>query len=456
MNKIIAVARREFAAMVATKAFLLSITLMPILMFGGIVVATMLQNRAGDVTDRRLVIADGSGGELFGDLQQAVADRDKLLAAVAERAGDDAAPAEPKYVLERFASDALSDADRVALSNRVRDGEIKAFVEIPASILDDAQAHADEGIAPGAIASPPANADVLYYGTAAELAPERRWLEIAIDGAVKARRFKELQLDAALVARATADVDVESRGLVREVSGGRVSGGEAGQAMTNIFLPFGFMMLMFMIIMLSAQPLLESAMEEKNGRIAEVLLGSVSSFDLMLGKLLGNVAGSLTAVGIYASGGLALAWYKGWADMIPWDLVPWFLVFQVLAVLLFSSIFMAVGASVSQLKEAQSMLLPVWLLMMVPMFTWMQMVREPNGPLAVGLSFFPPAAPLVMVVRLASEEVVPAWQIAASLVLLVAATLAVTYLAGRIFRVGMLWQGKTPKLSELVRWAWRG
>ena len=137
---------------------------------------------------------------------------------------------------------------------------------------------------------------------------------------------------------------------------------------------------------------------------------------------MGNVAGSLSVVAIYAVGGFAAAVYNGWTDIIPWDLVPWFLVFQVLAVLLFSSIFMAVGAAVTQLKEAQSMLLPVWLLMCMPMFVWLQIVREPNGPLAVGFSLFPPSAPLVMVLRLASEEVVPAWQLALSLVVLVATT----------------------------------
>jgi ABC-2 type transport system permease protein len=197
-------------------------------------------------------------------------------------------------------------------------------------------------------------------------------------------------------------------------------------------------------------------MEEKSGRIAEVLLGSVSSFQLMLGKLLGNVAGSLSVVAIYAAGGYAAAAYNGWSDRIPWDAAPWFLVYQVLAVLLFSSIFMAVGAAVTQLKEAQSMLLPVWLMMCIPMFVWFQIVREPNGSIAVGLSFFPPSTPLVMVVRLAGEEVVPAWQIVATVAVMVASVAAITYLAARIFRIGMLWQGKTPKFSEMLRWAWSG
>ncbi len=444
MRKILTIARREFDAMVATKAFLLSITLMPILMFGGILVASRMQ-KFGDVSDKRIVIADGTGGALFDVLQKAAESRNAALASAKPEFDDDKEAPQAKYVLERNEKDVLEDADRLALSDRVRDGGIKAFVEIPATLLDDP--------AGGAVAAPPT---VEYFAPAAMFSEERGWIERVINEAVKARRLQAMNLDPTVVARATASVPVEGRGLVKQLEDGRVGGGEEGRKMVAIFVPFGFMMLMFMVIMMSAQPLLESVMEEKGGRIAEVLLGSVNSFQLMLGKLLGNVAGSLTVVGIYAAGGYALAAYNGWTDFIPWDLVPWFLAYQVLCVLLFSAIFMAVGSSVTQLKEAQSMLLPVWLLLCIPMFVWLQAVREPNGPLATGLSFFPPATALMMVLRLASEEVVPPWQIAASLALLVACTLAITFLAARVFRVGMLWQGKTPKLYELARWALRG
>jgi ABC-2 type transport system permease protein len=446
MRKILTIARREFEAMVGTKAFLLSITLMPILMFGGVLVASRMQ-KFGDVSDKRIVIADGTGGAMFDVLAEAAEQRNTALASAKSDPADDDDDESPqaKYVLERNEKDVLQDADRLALSDRVRDGAIKAFVEIPAKLLDASDT---------AAATTPLTVE--YFAPAAMFSEERGWVERVINEAVKAQRFQAMNLDPAVVARATASVPVEGRGLVKKLDDGRVGGGEEGRNMMAVFLPFGFMMLMFMVIMMSAQPLLESVMEEKSGRIAEVLLGSVNSFQLLLGKLLGNVAGSLTVVAIYAAGGYALAAYNGWTDSIPWDLVPWFLVYQVLCVLLFSSIFMAVGSAVTQLKEAQSMLLPVWLLMCIPMFVWLQAVREPNGPLATGLSFFPPATALMMVLRLASEEVVPSWQIAASLAILVVTTLAITFLAARVFRVGMLWQGKTPKMHELARWALRG
>ena len=114
----------------------------------------------------------------------------------------------------------------------------------------------------------------------------------------------------------------------------------------------------------------------------------------MSGKLLGTVGGSLTVFGIYLVGAYSFAAYKGWTDQIPFHLAPWFVIFQIMGVLFYAAIFLAIGASVSQLKEAQSMLLPVWMLMMCPMFVWIFIVRDPLGPMATYFSLFPPATPL--------------------------------------------------------------
>jgi ABC-2 type transport system permease protein len=437
MRKIWTIAKREFGAMVATKAFLISIALMPVLMFGGIFIASRAQ-KVGDVRDKVIVVVDGTGGLLSGDIEQSAASYNSIAGSAAS------SPAPTgKIMIERYPADELSDEQRLALSKRVRKEEIKAFTEIPASILN-------------ANGSTNRNPEVKFYAQNAMLSAERGWFEQTLNEAVKTRRLKSLHLDVDAVKQATARVAVVPLGLFKQSADGAIRSADKGSSMIGIFMPFGFMMLMFMVIFMSAQPLLESVMEEKSGRIAEVLLGSVNSSKLMLGKLLGNVAGSLTVVAIYAAGAYFVIVYNGWTDMVPLALAPWFLIYQILAVLLFSSLFMSVGAAVNQLKEAQTLLLPIWLLLACPMFVWLQIVREPNGTIAQWMSFFPPATPLVMILRLASETTIPAWQTAASLVLLVATTAFGVYVAGRIFRVGLLWQGKSPRISELIRWAWRG
>jgi ABC-type Na+ efflux pump permease subunit len=460
MRKLFTIAKREYGAMVVTKAFLVSITLMPLMMFGGMLIASRME-KMGTKSDRTIVVADGSGGVLFDDLAKAARARNEWLAASRSsqtNADDvlkpsvDAANNEirvpigssqamgPRYVLERHKDDSLTDEERWHLSERVRNEQLAAFVEIPPGLAD--------GKDP--------TAKVRFYAQNPMLSGERAWLEQAVNDAVKTHRLAALKLDAAEVRQATAPVPVVPLGLFKQTADGRIRGADESKNMIGVFLPMIFMMLMFMVIFMSAQPLLESVMEEKTGRIAEVLLGSVSPFQLMAGKLLGNVAGSLSVLAIYAGGGYALAAYNGWTDYIPIDLVRWFLLYQVLAVLLFSSLFMAVGAAVTQAKDAQALLLPIWLVICLPMFIWLPMVREPNGSVAVGMSFFPPATPMAMVLRLAGEAVIPMWQIFSTLAVLVVATAVCIYAAGRIFRIGILWQGKTPRFSELMRWAWRG
>jgi ABC-type Na+ efflux pump permease subunit len=245
-------------------------------------------------------------------------------------------------------------------------------------------------------------------------------------------------------------------GLVTRTAGGNISEAKEKNQLTDIFLPMGAMMFMFLVIFMAAQPMLESVLEEKSQRIAEVLLGSANPFQLMLGKLLGTVGGSMTIFLIYLAGGIFLARNRGLMDSVPLELIPWFFVFQLLGVLFYASMFMAVGASVSQLKEASAMLMPVWMLLMLPIFIWLPIVQDPNGALARWISLFPPATSTTMVLRLATGASIPLLELVLATLLLLVSTALVVVVAGRIFRVGMLWQGKVPRLTELLRWALTG
>jgi ABC-type Na+ efflux pump permease subunit len=278
-----------------------------------------------------------------------------------------------------------------------------------------------------------------------------------INDILRTRRLQQAGIDPQVVQRAGAPfIPVEPLGLVDRSAAGQVTKAQESNLVDALFIPFGVMLLMWMVIFLAAQPMMESVLEEKSQSIAEVLLGSVDTFQLLLGKLLGGVAGSLSVMAIYGLGAIGYAWHADYLHLVPLRVLPWFLVYQVLAVMLFGSVFMAVGSAVTQLKEAQSMLLPVWMVMMIPLFVWLQVVREPLGPLATWLSFFPPATPLVMVLRSAATASVPWWQQALGILVLLATTLLVVFLAARIFRIGFLARGKTPKLTELLRWALHG
>lgn len=434
MGKIWTIARREYLAMVATKAFIISIAVMPIFMFGSLAISRFSDKFAQE-DDKTIAIFDPSG-QMYPALEVLVKEYNANIDSAAESDSENEGGQQPKIELKKLADEKLTDDRRLELSDQVRDSKLSAFVEIPADINDPASESA-----------------VRYYSTDAPFSSSRRWLDQAINGLLQTRRLQASGIDPQIVQQASRRVPVKGMQLYSREKGGEIKSGEEKETSTAIFIPFGMMMFMFMIVMLTAQPMLESVLEEKTERIAEVLLGAANPFQIMVGKLLGNVCGSLSIFGIYVLGTYALVTKQGWEDYIPLDVIPWFAAYQILAVLFFSSIFMTIGASVRQLKEAQGMLMPVWLMMFIPMFIWLPTLRAPNGTIATAVSFFPPATPLMMVLRLSTDTPIPLYQTVLSLVLLMLATVGIVFVASRIFRVAILWQGKTPKITELFRWA---
>ena len=112
----------------------------------------------------------------------------------------------------------------------------------------------------------------------------------------------------------------------------------------------------------------------------------------------------------------------------------------------------AIGAAVNELREAQILLMPVMLLLMVPMVLNMPILRHPNGTLATALSLMPPTSPMVMMLRLSSSAPPPGWQVALSILLGILGAVLAVWLAGKVFRIGLLMHGQPPDLRTLWRW----
>jgi ABC-2 type transport system permease protein len=213
---------------------------------------------------------------------------------------------------------------------------------------------------------------------------------------------------------------------------------------------------MFLVLMMVANPLMQGVVEEKMHRIAEVLLGSLSPFELMLGKLLGMAAVSLTIVTIYLLGAIWAAHHYGFGDYLPpAGLLVWFFVFQTLAALMYGAVFAAIGAACTDMKETQNLLLPVMLICCVPMFLLTNVIRDPNSPVVIAVSFFPFATPMLMVARQAVPPGVATWQPVLGVAGVLGMTLLCVWAAGRIFRVGLLMQGKGATVGEIGRWVFR-
>ena len=435
MRKILVIARREYTAMVGSKAFVISIAIMPILMLGGAVVPQLLRNKV-DTGEKRIVVLDESGA-LFDSIEKAVAARNEFATHDPETGKQIA----PIYKVEAGPSEDVNDELRLKLSNEIRQGDLYAFVEIPADVLR-APTSGEPTV-------------MTFFAENTALSDVKRWFDHTLTNIVQTRRLEAAGIDPQVVDQSRA-VALEGRGLFQQTAGGEIKKSQGRQEVFSILLPLGIMMFMFMIIMMSAQPMLESVLEEKTNRIAEVLLGSATPLQIMTGKLFGNVAGSLTIAAIYLTGAYGLARYNDMLDIVPFDILPWFVVYQILAVLMFSSLFMSIGAAVNQLKEAQSLLLPIWILIVLPLFVWLNIVTNPTGSFATWLSMIPPFIPMLMCLRMSATSSIPTWQPVLGLVLSLATTALCVFAASRVFRIGMLTQGRAPKMSELVRWAITG
>jgi ABC-type Na+ efflux pump permease subunit len=120
--------------------------------------------------------------------------------------------------------------------------------------------------------------------------------------------------------------------------------------------------------------------------------------------------------------------------------------------LLYGSISIAVGAACNDLKDAQNLMLPVMLPLTMPMLLLTSIVEAPSSPLATAISLFPPATPIILLLRLGLQPTLPGWQIAVGVAGTLLTTAVCVWAAGRIFRIGLLLQGRSARLGEMLRW----
>jgi ABC-2 type transport system permease protein len=428
MRKTFIVAQSEFGTLVRSKAFIITLVLMPVVMVASIYLAKASKN-ATDDKPRRFAYIDRTGA--VGPVLTLMAAERNATAAASR-----VAPFEPVAISPEGRSESEL---RLELSDRIRKKELFAFVEIPADIAD-----------------PDAKSEIRYYSDSPSYLTLPQWVRLTVNQAVLAQRFRAASVDPLLVARLTKQAQLTNLGLFERGAGGEITAAEKVDQMRAQGVPAVMLVLMYVTIMASAPQLLNSVIEEKMSRISEVLIGSVTPFELMLGKLFGCVAVSLVLAGVYIAGGIGVANYWGYADAIAPSMGAWFTLFLVLAGLLFGSIFIAIGAACTDLKDSQSMMTPVMVLVMLPVFTWAAVLRAPDSTLSLTLSLLPTAAPFLMLLRIGLQPGPPLWQILLSVSLMALTTLLAIWAAGRIFRTGLLMQGKSATVGEMIRWVRAG
>jgi ABC-2 type transport system permease protein len=470
VRKTLCIAGREYRAAVYTKAFIISVILLPLMMFGGILMQKLSQ-KIGDQTTKRVAVIDRTpDAELFPVIERAGEQRNQNEI-LDKKTGKQM---HARFVFERTEPAPLADADAVLrqrfdLSERIRQGALFAIVEIGPDVLNPKLAPN-----PPAATSPSPDAMnaaqkldaaealigesnlIRYTSNQPTYSELSSFLQRTLPQEIYVRRMRAAELPADKVLPLLIPPQIAQRGLVARDASGQLTQEKKVNQVAATLVPIALLFLMFMVVMVGASPMAMNVVEEKQLRIAEVLLGSVRPFELMMGKLLGGVGVALTLAAIYVGGILVVANQYGVAGYVSPSVLAWFLVFTVVATFMYGSIFVAAGAAVTNAKEAQSLIAPIMIFIMLPMFIIQPLLHNPSGPLPTAASFFPLSAPMMMTARLAIPPGLPVWQALLSIAISLLATMALVWCAGRIFRIGLLLQGQAAKPRELLKWVWKG
>jgi ABC-2 type transport system permease protein len=280
-------------------------------------------------------------------------------------------------------------------------------------------------------------------------------LDSRLDSAAVAHRLDTLGLDRSIADKLKGRVNVET---VKVEKGGKTRKG----SIMDFIMPLLLAMVIYMMIIMYGVAIMNGVMEEKNSKVVEVLLSGVRPFELMMGKIVGIASVGLLQYAIwfalgaflFAANPMDFQSHLEGSPVRPLQLVLLVLYF-VLGFVFYASLYAAIGSCCSTQQETQQLQMPVTFGLVIPFVLMMPTLMTPNAGWVVALSLFPVTSPITMLLRAGAVEV-PFWQLGASLALLALGTVAVAWLAGRIFRVGILMTGKRPTVPEILRWAREG
>ncbi|MEI9996535.1 MAG: ABC transporter permease [Rhizomicrobium sp.] len=279
-------------------------------------------------------------------------------------------------------------------------------------------------------------------------APFRRFLEAAVTRALRLAAIRQ-------TAPGFADVDALDR--TAALTAHEPAGAPRNDSLASI-VPVALAIILFVISVMNSSVLLQGVVEEKSTRMIEVLLSCATPREITTGKLVGVIAVALTTLVIWAlvlfalmaladreTVGLVFASLKAVASL---DTLPLLLIFFLCGLLIYGSLFLAIGSMANSLADAQSLLGPSMLILMLPNLMLSGVIRDPNGVLASTLSWVPVYTPFFMMLRLASHP--PAWQVWGTTALALATTALMIVWTGRVFARHVLTTERPPTLGALV------
>jgi ABC-2 type transport system permease protein len=420
LDKMIVLAKREYLVRVKTKGFWIGLLALPLFMGALFVLPALVMSKTRAELDLVVVDATGRvGAAMAADLAERQ-DAGRTMTAVDVTVVPPAADPE---------------AQAAELDRRLVAEEIDAWIGLD-----------EEGLAAG-------RAD--YRARSVSNTLTQRVLERSLSAQVREFRLVDAGYDPEEVATLVEDVTLATVKVTER--GSRAEAGEAG-----FFLAYGLFFLLYIVLMIWGQQVLQGVLEEKTSRVVEVIAAAARPFDLMMGKLLGIGAAALTQFAVWMATAAALTAPQviGAMALLPDDVglpeirvaqVLWVVVFFVLGFFVYSTMYAAVGAAFDNLQDAQNMIFVPTFSIVLPIFFMFPVINDSSSTLAVVVSLIPLMTPILMPLRIA-VEMPPWWQLALAVLLTSGFVVLMVALAARIYRVGILMYGKKPTIKELWRW----
>jgi len=415
VSRVFAVARREYLERVRSKAFLVSTILGPTLLAGLMILPILLTGQRG--RPLRIAILDESGA-LGPDVAQSLSRR--------QVAG------QPRFLVEAAPAGPIAPT-RADLQDKVVRGELDGYLFLSADALQRSAAE--------------------YYGRNVSNMMDLELMNKAVEEALVSRRLSGEGLDPERVRSLTRGVDLKRVRLTAR--GAREDRG------ASFILSLVLMTLLYTTLAVWGAAVMNSVIEEKTNRVVEVVVSSLSASRLFAGKLVGVGAAGLTQFTVWAVclaainavGVASLGAMGRLPELSPFLLVA-FVLFFLLGYFLYGSMYAAIGAAVNTAQEAQSLVFPVMMPLLASVVMYPMVLTAPDSTLSVALSLVPFFAPLLMFLRMIAVSP-PVWQVALSMLLMLATIAGITWAAARIYRVGILMYGKRPTFPEIIRWVGR-
>ena len=438
-NKIVAVIKREYMTRVKSKGFIVSLFLMPLLMCGLVLLSSFLAIMEDKTEEMRKLAVVDETGEIFEQMQAAISDHPTF-----QHKGE--------LVYQLHKEVATTEEAKTRLRERVNTRDLYAYLEIPNDVFEN-----------GAVG--------FYARTSTNFDVQRAFRRIISD-IVRDRRFAESGYSRHEVSQLMRSVRFNAYAV--KGSKGKDGGTEIESSLeTGARLGLGYILVfvLYMFVIIYANSIMRSVLEEKTTRIVEVIVSSIKPYQLLLGKLIGVCSVCLTMFAIWVIFGVLLVMNIEpllrifGIDSLPMQLIliigtvkassaevlTYFFIYFVIGFFMYSTLYAVVGAICGSEEEAQQTGAPLTVLIVVPFILMFQLFRIPDSTLSVLLSHVPFFSPILMFMRI-NVLMPPLWEILLNILLVCATVFFVMLISGKIYRVGILMYGKRPTLRQLWQW----